>query len=384
MSRHDALSVRDILARLVAFPTICRTENVALIDWAEAFLTSLGARCCRIPGDLPGRFGLLASIGPETGDGVVLSAHSDVVPVEGQPWSTDPFVLTGRNGKLLGRGSSDMKGFIACMLMAARHAVTRPALRRPLHLALSYDEEIGCVGVHSLLRALAADGFEARGCVIGEPTGLRVVSGHKGKLAARIVCHGQAAHSADPDKGCNAILLATEMVKAIEKLQEDLKDSGERDAHYAVPYSTMQVGLIKGGVALNIVPDLCEVQFEMRLLPGADPGPWLDRLGEKARRLCAARPRARIGIETLNTYPGLDTPDDSPFLRDVMGLTGDNAPARIGFGTEGGLFSEYLKIPAVVCGPGSIDRAHKADEFITEEELQAGVRFVERIVDRLV
>ncbi|GBQ25785.1 acetylornithine deacetylase ArgE [Acetobacter estunensis NRIC 0472] len=378
---HD-LSVREILDRLIAFRTLCRTENAELIDWVETFLRSLGARCHRVPGKEAGQFNLFASIGPDTPDGVVLSAHSDVVPVEGQPWTTDPFVLTERDGKLYGRGSSDMKGFLACMLMAACHAA-RSSLRAPLHLAISHDEEIGCVGVHSLLRDLAANGFQAQGCVIGEPTGLHAVSGHKGKLAARITCHGLAAHSANPSRGCNTIGLATDMVKVIEALQEELKDAGAHDESYEVPFSTLQVGLIRGGVALNIVPDLCEVQFEMRLLPGVSPQPVLDRLRQEADRLCAQHSHARIEIETLNTYPGLHTPDRSPFLHEIMRITGDNAPSRIGFGTEGGLFHDYLDMPVVVCGPGSIDRAHKADEFILPEELNTGVRFVERIIDML-
>ena len=383
MTTPSDLSVREILERLIAFPTVCRTENAELIDWTEAFLRNLGARCHRVPNREAGRFNLFASIGPDTPDGIVLSAHSDVVPVEGQPWTTDPFVLTERDGKLYGRGSSDMKGFVACMLVAARYAASKSELRAPLHLAISHDEEIGCVGVHSMLRDLVTRGFQARGCVIGEPTGLRAVSGHKGKLAARIVCHGLAAHSANPARGCNAIGLATDMVKVIESLQEELKETGNHDDHYEVPFSTMQVGLIRGGVALNIVPDLCEVQFEMRLLPGVDPKPLLDRLRLEADRLCAEQPHARIEIETLNTYPGLHTLDGSAFLHEIMRITGDNAPSRIGFGTEGGLFSEYLDMPVVVCGPGSIDRAHKADEFILPEELQAGVRFVEQIVDML-
>lgn len=383
MTSPYELSVRAILERLIAFPTVCRTKNVELIDWVEAFLQGLGARCHRVPGREDGRFNLFASIGPDTPDGIVLSAHSDVVPVEGQPWTTDPFVLTERDGKLYGRGSSDMKGFLACMLVAARYAASQSGLRAPLHLAISHDEEIGCVGVHSMLRDLAARGFQARGCVIGEPTGLRAVSGHKGKLAARIVCHGLAAHSANPSRGCNAIGLATEMVKAIESLQEELKETGVQDAQYEVPYSTLQVGLIRGGVALNIVPDQCEVQFEMRLLPGVDPQPLLDRLRAVADRLCAERRHARIEIETLNTYPGLHTSDSASFLHEIMRITGDNAPSRIGFGTEGGLFREYLGMPVVVCGPGSIDRAHKADEFILPEELQHGVRFVEQVVDML-
>ncbi|GCD54362.1 acetylornithine deacetylase [Acetobacter pasteurianus] len=382
-SMYD-LSVQDILSQLVAFPTICRTENQNLIDWVEEFLRACGARCLRVPGEQAGRFNLLASIGPDTPDGIVLSAHSDVVSVEGQPWKTAPFTLTAYDGNLYGRGTSDMKGFLACMLVAARYAAQKTTLRAPLHLAISYDEEIGCVGVHSLLRSLAVHKFQARGCVVGEPTNLHVVSGHKGKLAARIVCHGLAAHSANPARGSNAILLASDMVQAIKFLQDELQNNGAQDENFEVPYNTLQVGLIQGGVALNIVPDLCEVHFEMRLLPGVDPALYIERLKQEGARLCTTYPSARIEIETLNTYPGLNTRDGTPFLQEIMAITGDNAPSYIGFGTEGGLFKEYLDIPVVVCGPGSIDRAHKADEFIRLDELSAGVQFVEKIVEKLL
>ena len=384
MTPPPSAGVEDILARLVGFKTLSRTDNVDLIDWVCAFLEPLGARFLRVPGAEAGRYNLLASIGPDTPGGIVLSGHSDVVPVEGQPWSTDPFCLTEHEGRLYGRGSSDMKGFLACMLVAARHAAALPGLRHPLHLAFSYDEEIGCVGVRSLLDTLQARGFQARGCVIGEPTGLRAVSGHKGKLAGCVTCHGLAAHSANPGLGCNAIGLGAAMVRAVEGLQEEIRQSSGQDPSYEVPYDTMQVGVIRGGVALNIVPDLCEIGFEMRLLPDHDPAPWLDRLQREADALCAGTPHARIALGVTNSYPGLHTQENAPFLQTVMQITGDRTPARIGFGTEGGLFRTMLDLPVVVCGPGSIDRAHKADEYITRAELHDGVAFTRALVAQLV
>ncbi|GBR03413.1 acetylornithine deacetylase [Acetobacter oeni] len=384
MSAEYDMMVEDILGHLIAFPTICERSNEALIDWVESFLLALGARCERVPGAHTGRFNLLASIGPETPDGVILSAHSDVVPVEGQPWTTDPFHLTKHDNRLYGRGTSDMKGFLACMLVAARTAAALPDLKAPLHLVVSCDEEIGCVGVRSLLKELATRKFRARGSIIGEPTGLHVVSGHKGKLAARVICRGLAAHSANPDRGCNAILLAADVIGSIRALQQELLEKGVQDDAYEVPYSTMQVGLIQGGTALNIVPDYCELGFEMRFLPGVDPESWLDRLRQEAARLCDSIEHARVEVEVVNSYPGLHAPDNITFLRNIMQITGDNATGRIGFGTEGGLFSEYLDIPVVICGPGSIDRAHKADEFILDTELAAGVQFVSRVVEGLL
>ncbi|GBQ89069.1 acetylornithine deacetylase ArgE [Gluconacetobacter johannae DSM 13595] len=378
----------DFLARLVAFPTISRQTNLPLLDWVEGELAATGARIRRLPGDAPGRGSLLATIGPERDDGIVLSAHSDVVPVAGQDWTSDPFVLTERDGRLYGRGSSDMKGFLACMLTAAHDAARRPALARPLHLAVSYDEEIGCVGVRALLRQLRDDGFRAAGCVVGEPTDLHVAVGHKGKVAATITCTGRAAHSANPWLGQNAILMAADMVRAIEALQRDVERDGARADGYAVPFGTVQVGIIQGGTALNIVPDRCQVAFEMRLLPGDDPAPYLERLRRAAAGVVADRaplsgPGGEIAIAVDNAYPGLVPDTASEICALGLAAAGRNEVVSVGFGTEAGLFQEQLGLPCIICGPGSIDRAHKPDEYVTRAELAEGDRFLARVIDAL-
>ena len=317
-----------LLAQLVAFPTVAGQPNDALIGWLAERLSAVGARVRVLEGAQPDRANLFASLGPDTGDGVVLSGHADVVPVEGQRWSSDPFVLTERDGgRLQARGAVDMKGFLACALAAAtRAAVADLPLRRPLHLAVSHDEEIGCVGVRTMLDTLAREGFRASGCIVGEPTDMRIVLGHKGKIAGRIVCLGEEAHSANPARGCNAINLAAAMVRQTEHLQRWLLRHGARGESLEVPCSTIHVGTIRGGTALNVVPNRCEAAFEMRLLPGDDPDALLGRLHRAARRVAAPERargrRAAVEIEVENAYPGLAMPEDAAFVALVRSAAG--------------------------------------------------------------
>ena len=380
----------EALAQLVAFPTIAGESNAALIGWLAAQLFVLGARVRVLEGAQAGQANLLASLGPDADDGIVLSAHSDVVPVAGQDWSSDPFTLTEREGgRLHARGAVDMKGFLACALAAAARAAAGPPLGQPLHLAVSYDEEIGCVGVRTMLDTLADEGFQASGCIVGEPTDMQVALGHKGKIAGRILCLGEAAHSANPARGCNAINLAAGMVRQTELLQRWLGEHGVRDESYEVPFSTVHIGTIQGGTALNVVPDCCEMAFEMRLVLGEEPDPLLGRLRRAARRMTspsrARGRRAAVEIEIGNAYPGLAMPGSAAFVAFVQSA----APARgsgsdrVDFGTEGGLFRQRLGLPTVVCGPGSISRAHRADEYITRAELAACDAFLDRIVHTL-
>jgi acetylornithine deacetylase len=369
----------DILERLVAFRTVSRDANAAMIDDVAAFLRGVGGQVRVLPGRFPGKRNLLASFGPAGADGIVLSGHSDVVPVDGQDWGSDPFALTEREGRLFGRGSSDMKGFIACAMAAAGRWQGR--LKRPLHIAVSHDEEIGCVGVRSMLATMAAEGFQARGCIIGEPTEMRAALGHKGKFAGCISCRGQAAHSANPGLGCNAIYLAADMVQELRALQDWLMAHGARDAAYEVPYSTVHVGTIAGGTALNIVPERCDVAFEFRLLAGDSANALLARLRAAGERLAAAAQgrRALVEIVEANRYPGLETAAESEIARLVM-AAGAGPAFKAGFGSEAGLFDE-IGLESVVCGPGSIDRAHKADEFVTRDELEACGVFLDRVVE---
>jgi acetylornithine deacetylase len=374
-------STAETLAALVGFPTITRGSNRDLVGWLAPRLSALGARVREMPGTDADRINLLATIGPDRPDGTVLSAHVDVVPVAGQSWSSDPFRLTEADGRLHARGAVDMKGFLAGMVSAAELAATLP-LRRPLHLAISHDEEIGCVGVRPMLAALAAERFTARACIVGEPTGLRIGTGHKGKVAMLIRARGRAAHSANPGLGVNAIGMAAAMVAEVEAIGHWLATEGLRDAAYAVPHGTAQVGTIEGGTALNIVPADCTLAAEFRLPAGEDPEALLQRLSRAAARIGTARGGA-VTVEVTNAYPGLAEPEDSPAVALARDAGGALPFAKFDFGTEGGLFREMLDIPTVVCGPGSIDRAHKPDEYITREELAAGDAFLARVVQRL-
>jgi acetylornithine deacetylase len=371
----------ETLATLVGFPTISRGSNRALMGWLAARLSGIGARVRTMPGTDPDRINLFATIGPDGPDGIVLSAHVDVVPVVGQTWSSDPFRLTEADGRLHGRGAVDMKGFLAGMVSAAELAARLP-LRHPLHLAFSHDEEIGCVGVRPMLAALAEERFAAVACIVGEPTGLRIGTGHKGKLAMLIRARGEAAHSANPGRGVNAIGMASAMVAEVEAIAQWLATQGLRDAAYTVPHGTAQVGTIEGGTALNIVPADCILTAEFRLPSGEDADALLLRLRTAASRIGHER-GGKITVEVTNAYPGLDEPEDSPAVA-IARAAGALLPfAKFDFGTEGGLFREMLQIPTVVCGPGSIDRAHKPDEYITREELAAGDAFLANVVRRL-
>ncbi|GBQ60792.1 acetylornithine deacetylase [Komagataeibacter swingsii] len=379
---HDSNPSVAALAHLVAWPTLSRAGNLGLIEWYAQQLRAARAAVTVVRHGETDRYGLFGTIGPDAGQGIVLSGHSDVVPVQGQAWTCDAFSLTDRDGKLFARGSSDMKGFLACMLTAAQYAAGR-ALRRPLHFAVSCDEEIGCVGVRSLLAFLRERGVTAQGCIVGEPTGLQVAVAHKGKVAVRIVCHGRAAHSANPMLGCNAIQIAARMTQEVARIQAEMMDAPMQDPSFEVPFNTAQVGLINGGVALNIVPDRCEIQFEMRLLPGQAADVWLAQLRERAALVVADYPGGTIDFEIINGYPGLVPEPDAAIRNIALQASRHNAVTTIGFGTEAGLFQQELALPTVICGPGSIDRAHKADEYITRDELAAGDAFLARIVDTL-
>lgn len=372
----------DILERLVAFETVSRTPNIALIDHARGLLEAAGIACTLVESEDGTNANLFASTGPAGAGGVMLSGHTDVVPVAGQDWTVDPFRLTARDDKLFGRGTADMKGFVACAIRAMVLAAER-SLTTPLHLALSYDEEIGCIGVRRLLDLLE-DAPRPAFCIVGEPTELAVATGHKGKLAARAVCTGREAHSALAPQGVNAIHLAAEFVGALRAIQDDLAQTGTRDGDYDVPYSTVHTGILSGGTALNIVPNRATVDFEIRHLKADDPDDLLARVEAAAEEIAIAYPAdCGIAIEVLNRYPGLDTAPDAEVVSFVKSLIGANATRKVAFGTEGGLFDGRLSVPTVVCGPGSMDQGHKPDEFVTRAQLEACDRMLEALLDRL-
>ncbi|EFK88473.1 acetylornithine deacetylase ArgE [Escherichia coli MS 146-1] len=368
------ITSRTLLERLVAFDTTSRESNLALIDFVWHYLTDLGVNCELIHNAGCSKANLYARLGPAGSGGILLSGHSDVVPVDGQNWSVPPFALSERDGKLYGRGTADMKGFIACMLAAVPHFLAQP-LAQPLHLAISYDEEVGCLGVRTLLDVLASRPEKPDLCLIGEPTELQPVLGHKGKLAVRCEVQGAACHSAYAPQGVNAIQYAAKLIHRLTAIGEVFAAPERQDTRFDPPFTTVQTGLIQGGRALNIVPAECTFDFEVRTLPQDDAQQVAEELERYAQRELLPQMRAvnsdtEIRFYPLSSYPGLYTAAQSAAAQLLAHLTGSEAFSTVAFGTEGGLFHQ-AGIPSVICGPGSMAQGHKPDEFITIEQLDA-------------
>lgn len=371
----------DILDRLIGFDTVSARSNLALIAHVEDFLTTRGFAVTRVPDPDQDKAGLFASIGPD-GAGVLLSAHTDVVPIEGQNWTRDPFRLTDEGERLYGRGTTDMKGFLAAMLACADRAAHR-TLREPLKLALSYDEEIGCVGIARMIDALEPAIGRPRACIVGEPTSMRVATGHKGKQALRAIFPGEAGHSALAPRFTNALHLAAEFVLGLRDMQDDLAENGAQDAGYAVPYSTVHAGRLTGGTALNIVPDRAELIFEFRHLAADPPESLLARIGSLAAEIASRHGTGSITLDQIAAYPGLDTPADAVVTRLVQRLARNEAPTKVAFGTEAGFF-DARGIPTVVCGPGDMEgQGHKADEYVERSQLAACDSMLDALLDEL-
>ncbi len=374
----------EFLDRLIAFPTVSRDPNVALIDWAREALEAMGAETRTIPDATGGKANLFATIGPKDRPGVMLSGHTDVVPVDGQDWSADPFRLVAREGKFFGRGTADMKGFVAAAMAAAERA-SRRELATPLHLALSYDEEVGCLGVHSLIDMLEGAPTRPLLCIVGEPTAMEVATGHKGKRGLRAICTGREGHSALAPLALNALHLAADFIGAVRDEQARIEREGRRDGDYDVPYTTLHVGKLSGGVALNIVPNRAELEWEVRNLAEDDADEIIARLAARAEEIAKATgdADAAIRFEPFMGYPGLGTPPDAEVVTFVKGLTGRNRTIKVAYGTEGGLFNARLGTPTVVCGPGSMAQGHKPDEFVSAAQLAACDAMMDALIDRL-
>lgn len=380
----DEARILETLERLVAFETVSDRSNLALIDWAEAHLTGHGFRTERVPDETGTKASLFATIGPSDAPGYVLSGHTDVVPVEGQAWTSDPWRLRRENGRVYGRGACDMKGFVAVCLAAAP-AMAAAALRRPIHLALSYDEEVGCIGGRRLAEHLAARAFRAEACFVGEPSLMGVVVGHKGKRSVRARVRGFTCHSSLAPTGVNAVEWGARLVAEIRRVSDALAADGARDPLYDVPHSTGHVGVFRGGTALNIVPDEAEIVFEFRTVPADDPDALVRGVERYARTVLepamqAVSPEAGFDFEVFAGFPGLDTAPDAPVAELARGLSGSNGGSKVAYGTEAGLFAEIAGIPSVVIGPGSIEQAHKADEWVAVDELMRCAAFVERLI----
>ena len=380
------MSSRELLDRLIGFATVSRDSNLELIAFIRDYLAELGVQSELFYNPERTKANLFATVGPLDRGGVVLSGHTDVVPVDGQAWTMEPFRLTERDGRLYGRGTADMKGFIASVLAAVPVFLRRP-LNMPVHLAFSYDEEVGCLGVRPMLAALAQRPHKPRLCLIGEPTELKPVLGHKGKLAMRCNVKGAACHSAYAPYGVNAIQYAARLIGRLEEIGSELAQPEHHDERFDPPFSTVQTGVIKGGRVLNIVPAECEFDFEVRALPGFNAEQVSDKLqtyaeAELLPKMRAVQNDTDIRLQPLSAYPGLATSPDSEAARLLALLSGSSDFGTVAFGTEGGLFGEAA-IPTVVCGPGSMDQGHKPDEFVSLEQLAGCDAMLIRLADYL-
>ena len=376
---------RAWLERLVAFDTTSRNSNLALIEAVEGFLTGLGARCERVSSPDGAKANLHAVLGPDADGGVVLSGHTDVVPVDGQDWSSDPFAVIERDGRLFGRGTCDMKGFIACALAAAPGFASAP-LKRPVHFAFSYDEEVGCLGAPDMIQAMAGQRPRPSAVIVGEPTMMQVVTGHKGLYSVRVEVHGKEAHSSLVHDGACAVTHAGRLMNFLYEESEALKAAAPADSPFDPPFGTLTVGRAGGGTAVNILARHAWFEALMRPAPW-DDGPGLGaRLKAKADQVEAdmreAAPEARVTVEVMSDVPPLRPEAMGEAETLARALTGDNSPRVVAYGTEGGQFQE-AGFSTVVCGPGSIEQAHQPDEFIAIDQLTACDAFLDKLRRRL-
>lgn len=375
------MPVEEVLSELVRIPSVARLPNGAIVDYVRGYLGRFGVASTVVAGAEGDRFNLFATIGPADRAGYVLSGHLDVVPAEEPTWTSDPFELKRDGERLVGRGSVDMKGFVACVLASVPSLVARP-LGRPIHIALSYDEEVGCVGVRFLVSRLPSLCHPPLGCIVGEPTAMRPVLRHKGKAALRATVFGRSAHSSQPDLGVNAIYRAAEIVAAVRERTDRLAAEGPFSPLFEPPYSTLQVGVIDGGTAINIVPDRCVLDIEARAIPSVEPRALLEALPLGATRSDEARELPAVEVEWQSHYPALDLAEDDPLVALTEDVTGRRRAGAVSFGTEAGIYQQ-AGIPAILCGPGDIARAHRPNEFILREELMECMGALERLGDRL-
>lgn len=375
----------EMLRRLVAFDTTSRDSNLALIHWVRDYLAGHGIPSRLVHDEAGKKANLFASIGPAAngkGGGIVLSGHTDVVPIDGQEWSSDPFAIVEREGRLYGRGTCDMKGFIAVALALVPEFARAP-LETPLHLAFSYDEEVGCLGVRRLLAELAAAGIKPAACIVGEPTHMEAVRAHKGKLSYRCHVRGFECHSSLAPRGVNAVENAAAMIAHLVAMGRRFAAEGPFDREFDIPHTTVHVGTIQGGTALNIVPRDCRFDFEFRHLPGEDPEAMLRAAqGFAARELEPAMRavHADTGFrwEKLSSFPAANTSEDAEIVSLAKRATGRNSAGKVAFGCEAGLY-DAAGIPTVICGPGHIDQAHKPDEFVSLAQLAECEAFLRRV-----
>ena len=368
-----------ILGELISFPTVVGTSNRDIVAFISGCLEECGATVTVLPGPEGDRSNIFASFGPTAEAGLVLSGHMDVVPARQDEWTGDPFILRRDGERLHGRGTTDMKGFLAAMLTIAP-SLGKMELRRPLHMAFSYDEEAGCIGVPHLIKQIPQLCARPFGCIVGEPSGLSPVRAHKGKAAVRISIEGLGGHSSRPDLGLNAIAALGVLLQAATEQAEHARQ-GQQDPIFQPAYSTLQVGTCRGGEALNIIPAHAEMEMEARAIPGVDPTAVLAPVLDKIPLL--EKQGYKITVKQLSNYPGLMLDASAPLTELVLNASGRDLQDAVSYGTEAGLF-QAAGIPSIICGPGDIARAHKPNEYILASELHDCVSFLKRIATELV
>ena len=377
----------EMLARLVAFDTTSRNSNLPLIGYVRSYLDGLGV-AYRVSTDETGqKANIHAIIGPREAGGLALSGHVDTVPVEGQAWSADPFTLREQAGNLYARGSCDMKGFVASCLAAVPDFQAR-GLVRPLHLFISYDEEVGCGGAKRLIQDLGESGHKPALCVVGEPSGMKPILAHKGKLNLHVRVKGMPGHSSEPAKGVNAIYPAAAAIGWVEAEARRFAAEGPFEDGFDPPYTTIHVGTVNGGSILNIIPEHAEFVMEWRPVPSVDPWEQVERLKAHVAQniepaMKAVNPACGFSYEIELEMPGMALAPDHELTAVVKQLTGSNSTGKVSYGTEGG-FYQNAGIPTIICGPGHIAQAHQPDEFVARSELEACDAFIRRLADRLL
>ena len=379
-------AARAMVERLIEFNTVSRDSNLGLIEWVRDHLAHLGAKT-RLTHDATGRkANLFATLGDSGKPGLILSGHTDVVPVDGQNWDTDPFRVAERDGKLYARGSADMKGFIGVALAQAPRfveALDAGRLDAPLHYALSYDEEIGCIGVRGLIRDLEENGIRPAGCVVGEPTSMQPIIAHKGMNRFRCTVRGREAHSSYVTQGVNAIEYAARLVVHIRQIADRLAEFEKRDCGFTVPFTTLSTNLIRGGIATNVIPKECEFQFDMRTLPEASADALHQEIRAKAdslsREMRSVDPQAGIELEWASQTIGLASSESEAIVQWAMRLARAGQTGKVSYGTEAGLFQK-MGVPSVILGPGDIAQAHRPNEFVALEQLGQCEAFMQRVL----
>ena len=378
---------RELIEKLISFDTTSRNSNLELIKFIEDYLAGFGIESTLTHNEEEGKANLYATLGDQNQSGIMLSGHTDVVPVDGQDWDTDPFKLIEKGGKLYGRGTSDMKSFIALVLAYVPKFLER-GLNIPIHLAFSYDEEVGCIGVRRMIDMINTLPVKPRMAIVGEPTSMGVIIGHKGKRSYQAHVRGLEVHSSLAPEGVNAIEYAAEMISHLKSMARRIAEHGPHDEMYDIAHTTVHTGVIHGGTALNIVPKDCHFDFEFRYVGDDDPDAIEAEIREFASQ--SLEPRMReisretgIDITCYNDMPGLNLNADEEVVTFVKALAGKNDHAKVAFGTEAGLFHTNAGVPTVVCGPGSIEQAHKPNEFIELSQMKEATVFMDRLMDKV-